>query len=157
MIKILVEKVSKVFAATDSAEPDEQARETAIRMATAVLMTEVARADHDYDESEFDLLLNLIKKHFQMSPEEAIELANEADNTAEDNVSLHNFTRLLNKNLSEREKEHIVSLLWHIAYADGRLDKYEDSLVLKISDLLYVSRIRVMRLKHDANPQRDDS
>lgn len=157
MIKILVEKVSRVFAATDSAEPDEQARETAIRMATAVLMTEVARADHEYDESEFDLLLNLIKKHFQMSPEEAIELANEADNTAEDNVSLHNFTRLLNKNLSEREKEHIVSLLWHIAYADGRLDKYEDSLVLKISDLLYVSRIRVMRLKHDANPQRDDS
>ena len=157
MIKILVEKVSRVFAATDSAEPDEQARETAIRMATAVLMTEVARADHEYDESEFDLLLNLITKHFQMLPEEAIELANEADNTAEDNVSLHNFTQLLNKNLSEREKERIVSLLWHVAYADGRLDKYEDSLVLKISDLLYVSRIRVMRLKHDANPQSDDS
>ena len=126
-------------------------------MATAVLMTEVARADHEYDESEFDLLLNLITTHFQMLPEEAIELANEADNTAEDNVSLHNFTQLLNKNLSEREKERIVSLLWHVAYADGRLDKYEDSLVLKISDLLYVSRIRVMRLKHDANPQRDDS
>ena len=157
MIKILVEKVSRVFAATDSVEPDEQARETAIRMATAVLMTEVARADHEYDESEFDLLLNLITKHFQMLPEEAIELANEADNTAEDNVSLHNFTQLLNKNLSEREKERIVSLLWLVAYADGRLDKYEDSLVLKISDLLYVSRIRVMRLKHDASPQSDDS
>jgi len=156
MIKILVEKVSKVFAATDSAEPDEQARETAIRMATAVLMTEVARADHEYDESEFDLLLNLITRHFRMSPEEAIELANEADSTAEDNVSLHNFTHLLNKNLSEREKERIVSLLWLVAYADGRLDKYEDSLVLKISDLLYVSRIRVMRLKHDANPHSDD-
>jgi uncharacterized tellurite resistance protein B-like protein len=125
-------------------------------MATAVLMTEVARADHEYDESEFDLLLNLITRHFQMSPEEAIELANEADNTAEDNVSLHSFTQLLNKNLSEREKEHIVSLLWQVAYADGRLDKYEDSLVLKISDLLYVSRVRVMRLKHDANPQAED-
>ncbi len=156
MIKILVEKVSKVFAATDTAEADEQAREAAIRMATAVLMTEVARADHEYDESEFDLLLNLITRHFQMSPEEAIELANEADNTAEDNVSLHSFTQLLNKNLSEREKEHIVSLLWQVAYADGRLDKYEDSLVLKISDLLYVSRVRVMRLKHDANPQAED-
>jgi uncharacterized tellurite resistance protein B-like protein len=156
MIKILVEKVSKVFTATDTAEADEQAREAAIRMATAVLMTEVARADHEYDESEFDLLLNLITRHFQMSPEEAIELANEADNTAEDNVSLHSFTQLLNKNLSEREKEHIVSLLWQVAYADGRLDKYEDSLVLKISDLLYVSRVRVMRLKHDANPQAED-
>ena len=122
-------------------------------MATAVLMTEVARADYEYDESEFDLLLDLITNCFQISPEEAVELANEAGETAEDYVSLHSFTQLLNKNLSEREKAHIVSLLWQVAYADGRLDKYEDSLVLKISDLLYVSRGRVMRLKHDANPQ----
>ncbi len=125
-------------------------------MAAAVLMTEVARADYEYDESEFDLLLELISKYFQISPEEAVELANEAGETAEDYVSLHNFTQLLNKNLSEREKGHIVSLLWQVAYADGRLDKYEDSLVLKISDLLHVSRGRVMRLKHDADPQASD-
>ena len=48
------------------------------------------------------------------------------------------------------EKATIVEMLWRVAYADGRLDKYENSLVLKISDLLYVNRARVMRLKHDA-------
>ena len=41
-------------------------------------------------------------------------------------------------------------MLWKIAYIDGELDKYEDALVLKISDLLYVSRGLVMRLKHEA-------
>ncbi len=41
-------------------------------------------------------------------------------------------------------------MLWQVAYADGNLHRYEDSLVLKISDLLHVSRGRVMRLKHDA-------
>jgi len=56
----------------------------------------------------------------------------------------------LHKHLDDAEKARIISLLWQVAYADGRLDKYEDSLVLKISDLLYVSRGRVMRLKHDA-------
>ena len=156
MIKRLTEKVSRAFAATDTAELNEDGRERAIRMATAVLMTEVARADYEYDESEFDMLLGLITKCFQISPEEAIELANEASETAEDYVSLHSFTQLLNKNLSQREKGRIVSLLWQVAYADGRLDKYEDSLVLRISDLLYVSRGRVMRLKHDANPQTSD-
>ena len=156
MIKGFVEKVSRAFAATDTAAPDDDARESAIRMATAVLMTEVARADHEYDESEFDLLLELITNSFQISPEDAAELANDANETAEDFVSLHNFTHLLNKALSEVEKEHIISLLWQVAYADGRLDKYEDSLVLKISDLLYVSRGRVMRFKHDANPQHRD-
>jgi len=151
MIKKLVDKLSKTFEVTDATEVSEESREGAIRMATAVLMTEIARADHDYDGSEFDLLLELITKHFHMSPEDAVELANEANETAEDHVSLHNFTQLLNKNLSEKEKERVVLLLWQIAYADGRLDKYEDSLVSKIADLLYVSRVRVMRLKHDVN------
>jgi len=48
---------------------------------------------------------------------------------------------------------HWISLLWQVAYVDGRLDKYEDSLVLKISELLYVSCGRVKHLKHDANPR----
>jgi uncharacterized tellurite resistance protein B-like protein len=156
MIKKLAEKISRAFAATDAAGPDLDARASAIRMATAVLMTEVARSDYDYDESEFNLLLELISSHFHISPEEAAALANRAHETAEDYVSLYSFTHLLNENLSEPEKEHIVSLLWQIAYADQRLDKYEDSLVLKISDLLYVSRMRVMRLKHDANPRKAD-
>jgi uncharacterized tellurite resistance protein B-like protein len=156
MIRILAEKISRAFAATDTAVPEEDTRERAIRMATAVLMTEVARADHEYDEYEFELLLDLITHSFQISPEDALELANRASETAEDYVSLHNFTQLLNKNLSERDKRRIVSLLWQVAYADGRLDRYEDSLVLKICDLLYVSRGQVMRLKHDANPQTSD-
>ena len=59
--------------------------------------------------------------------------------------------QLLNKTLTEKDKERVVLLLWQIAYADGRLDKYEDSMVSKIADLLYVSRVRVMRLKHDVN------
>ena len=152
MIKRLAERVTNAFAATDAADPDEDAREHAIRMATAVLMVEVARADYEYDESEFNLLLDLITNCFQISPQEAIELANDAGETAEDSVSLYSFTELLNQNLSRSEKERIVSLLWQVAFADGRLDKYEDSLIFKISGLLHMSRMRVMRLKHDANP-----
>jgi uncharacterized tellurite resistance protein B-like protein len=154
MIKKFAEKLSNAFAATDTPQSDEDERERAIRMATAMLMTEVARADFQYDDSEFDVLLELITNCFQISVEDAVELANEAAGTAEDYVSLHSFTQLLNESLNEPEKEHIVSLLWRVAYADGRLDRYEDSLIQKISALLYVSRGRVMRLKHEAKPHK---
>jgi len=157
MIKKFTEKLSKTFAAKDTAEIDKDEREHAIRMATAVLMTEVARADFQYDEAELDVLLELITNTFQISVEDAVELANEAADTSEDYVALHSFTQLLNVSLSEPEKEHIVSLLWRVAYADGRLDRYEDSLVSKIGALLYVSRGRVMRLKHDANQANFDN
>ena len=125
-------------------------REAALRMATAVLLIDVARADHVFEESEYDRVLQLIESHFALTPEQAAELFNAAGEEADDMVSLYEFTQLLNKNLSDEEKARIIALLWQVAYADGQLDKYEDSLVLKISDLLYVSRGRVMRLKHDA-------
>ncbi len=143
---------SQVVETISSKGPDDvEDREAALRLATAVLMIDVARADYVFDETEFDNMLRLmIEAHFGLSPEEAAELVNEAGEKAEDIVSVHDFTKLLHDYLTEDEKAQIVSLLWQIAYADGRLDKFEDSLVLKISDLLYVSRGRVMRLKHDA-------
>jgi uncharacterized tellurite resistance protein B-like protein len=150
MIKRLVDRVANAITVTNKQEPDPEEREHTIRMATAVLMVDVARADNDFQEAELTALLDLIESHFELSAEEAGELANAADEEAERLVSLHRFTQLLHQNLNDDEKARVVSLLWQIAYADGRLSKYEDSLVLKIGDLLYVSRGRVMRLKHDA-------
>lgn len=150
MFRRFLEKVGDALGADDGpAEPED--RDAALRLATSVLMVEVARADHDFDGSEFDALLQLLADHFDLSAEDATALAEHADETATDLVSLHDFTRLLNENLSHAEKGQVVALLWRVAYADGRLDRYEDALVLKISDLLYVKRARAMRLKHDAS------
>ena len=148
MIKRLFAQVVEKISATDMVPA--QDREAALRVAAAVLMIDVARADYVFDESEFDTVLKLIELHFDLAPEQAAELVLEAGDKAEDLVDIHEFTKLLHDFLTEDEKAQIVSLLWQIAFADGRLDKYEDSLILKISDLLYVSRGRVMRLKHDA-------
>jgi len=150
MIKRLFVRVVETITSADSTELGTQNRETALRLATAVLMLDVARADNVFEESEFDRVLNLIESHFGLAPEEAAQLVNLASDRAEELISVHEFTQLLHEHLDEDEKAHIIALLWQIAFADGRLDKYEDSLVLKISDLLYVSRGRVMRLKHDA-------
>ncbi|MDJ0812815.1 MAG: TerB family tellurite resistance protein [Woeseiaceae bacterium] len=148
MIKRLFVQVVETISATETVTVED--REAAVRLATAVLMVDVARADYVFDETEFDRVVDLIEVHFGLSPDQAAELVNEAGTEADELVEVHRFTKLLHEHLSDDEKARIVSLLWQIAYADGRLDKYEDSLVLKISDLLYVGRGKVMQLKHDA-------
>ena len=158
MLKRIVDQLMDSIG--DDTDADDRAaanRETALRMATAVLMIDVALADHVFDERELDRVLSLIESHFRLTPQQAAELTNTATEKAEQMVSLHDFTQLLHRNLSDREKARIIGLLWQIAYADGELDKYEDSLILKISDLLYVSRGRVMRLKHDAQTAAESS
>ena len=150
MIKKLLVRVTDAISSPASNEMDGEDREAALRLATAVLMIDVARADHVFEESEFVRVLQLVESHFALEPEDAAELVNLASEKADDLISAYEFTSVLHKHLDEAEKTRIVGLLWQIAYADGELDKYEDSLVLKISDLLHVSRARVMRLKHDA-------
>lgn len=150
MIKKLFNQLMTSIQDTDSSDVNEAGHEATLRMATAVLLIDVARADDNFDELEFEGLLELIESHFYLTPKQAAELVNSANEKAEDLVSLHEFTRTLNQHLDEKEKTRIVSFLWQIAYADGRLDKFEDALVLKISDLLYVNRTRIMRLKYDA-------
>ncbi len=150
MIKKLFDQIVEAISAPRSDDVEGIDREAALRTATAVLMIDVARADQVFEESEFDRVLELIASHFKLSAETAAELVVAASDKAERLVSVHELTQVLHKHLDDKEKARIVALLWQVAYADGRLDKYEDSLVLKISDLLYVSRGRVMRLKHDA-------
>ena len=147
MIRKVIQQVVTVLSTVEASTAED--REEALRMATAVLMVDVARADHDFDEDEFNHLLGLIERHFGVPADQAAELINEADEIAEDMVSLHEFTQRLHRELDEEEKARIIGMLWQVAYADGRLDRYENALVLKISDLLYVNRARVMRLKHD--------
>lgn len=156
MIKKLISQISDVITSPATTTDDAAARDGAIRNATAVLMVDVARADYEFDADEFDSLLRLIQAHFDLSAEDAATLVNAADERVDGLTSLHDFTQLLHNNLDEQEKARVVGLLWQIAYADGRLDKYEDALVLKISDLLHVSRGKVMQLKHDAGNHADD-
>ena len=58
--------------------------------------------------------------------------------------------RLINRHFSQEEKNHIVELLWEVAYADGELDKYEEHLVRKLADLIYVPHRSFIRAKHRA-------
>lgn len=150
MIRQIFEQIAATLSQPDSAARDAEERERAIRRATAVLMLDVALADNVFDESELEHLRELSEAHFGLESEEAAELVASAREEAEQMVSLHEFTQFLHNNLNHDEKAEIVGMLWRIAYTDGELDKYENALVLKISDLLYVSRGRVMRLKHDA-------
>ncbi len=144
MFKKLFDDIMGRISAEDAAADD---RDAAIRMATAVLMVDVALVDSSFEEVEFERMLGLVKNHFGLSTQAAAELINAANAEADELVSVHEFTELLHQHLDDDEKARVVELLWSTAYADGELNEYENSLVLKVSDMLNVSLDVVMRLK----------
>lgn len=143
----LIAKIRAQFErGAPSAAPEQRA--DAVRRATAVLLVEAIRADHDATADEREALVALLEGHFGLPAGEAGELVVEAERAADKSISLYDFTRVLNDALDAGEKLGVVELLWRASLADGHLDKYEDYLVGKVAELLYVPRSDVVRLRH---------
>jgi uncharacterized tellurite resistance protein B-like protein len=120
-----------------------------VPLAMAALLVEAARADHHLGEEELEELATLLALRLNLEPDTAADLLHRAREAVEKSVSLYEFTRPLQETFDYAQKEEFVRMLWRVALADRRLDKYEDYLIGKVSELLYVARGDVLRLKHE--------
>ena len=110
-----------------------------VHLATCVLMLEAARADNDFSDDERRHILSVLRQRFELTPEEADELLEQAMTVHDASTSLHQFTREINKAFSVAEKVQIVEEIWRIFYADKYLDGHEDHLAAKLRNLLNLS------------------
>lgn len=117
------------------------------QLAVAALLVEVAMADHQFSEVELDNLGAILNRKFSLSPDELAELISLAKNETNHATSLHQFTQLINQHCTTEEKFKLMKAMWEMAYADGDLDKYEDYIIRKVADLIYVPHTEFIRAK----------
>jgi uncharacterized tellurite resistance protein B-like protein len=143
-------KLNALFERALGAERESSAaeREHALRVATALLLIEVARADYADDPAEETKMLEALEQFFALGEDDARQLLDEARREGDRAVELQQFTRRLHEQLSVAEKHRVVEMLWQVAFADRRLDKHEDHLVGRIAELLYVSRSDLIRIRN---------
>jgi uncharacterized tellurite resistance protein B-like protein len=139
---------ANITAATQAGNPLDQER--GYQLATAALLIEMTRADHDVKSVERSAVTLAVQRAFGLDAEQTEELVALGEQEADAATSLYEFTRLINRHFDPKQKEHIVELLWHVALADGEIDKYEDHLVRKVADLIYVPHMSFIRAKHKA-------
>jgi uncharacterized tellurite resistance protein B-like protein len=130
-----------------SSEPD---IEHALRLATAVLMVEVMRADFRVEPAERERLRDLLGQQFGLSAAELDALLDEAEADADRLVSTQHITRLLNQRYDHAMKLRVVEMMWQMVYADGTKDHYEEHLIRQVADLLYVSHAEFIQARHKA-------
>ena len=81
-------------------------------------------------------------------PEEDItSLQQLAEDEARQATSLYEFTRLINDHYDYAQKCALIENMWRVAFSDERLDKYEEHLIRRIAELIYVSHSDFIRTK----------
>ena len=132
----------------DDSSPEDM--QHALRVATAVLLVEVARADFVVQPDEQAHLRRLLESEFELTAEELDALMEEAEADADRLVSLQHVTRLLNEHYDHDMKVRIVEMMWQLVYADGNKDHYEEHLIRQVAELLYVSHPEFIQARHKA-------
>jgi len=121
-----------------------------LRLATATLLIEICRADFREQEVELERMRRLLKQQFSLQDWELDELMQQAREKADALVSLQHITRLLNEHFDQDSKIRVIEMMWHLVYADGVKDHYEEYLMRQVADLLYVSHAAFIQARHKA-------
>jgi uncharacterized tellurite resistance protein B-like protein len=148
MLKAIKEFVEKRIMAPVEQEPG--GAEHALRLATAALLVEMSRQDETVHEAEREAVAGALRSKFGLSPEEVDELYALAEAEVKEAIDYYQFTSILKEHFSLAQKEKVVELLWQVAGADGHIDKYEEHMVRRIAELLYLTQTEFIRAKHRA-------
>lgn len=121
-----------------------------LQLATAAMLIEVMSADDKWEYAEKEATVSLLRERFALSETETRELVDLAKKEADAATDHYQFTSLINGSFTRTEKISLIEHLWVIAFADGHIDKYEDSAIRKLSELLHVDHKDFVIAKHRA-------
>jgi uncharacterized tellurite resistance protein B-like protein len=111
------------------------------------LLVEIAFADKDFDETEKASLKQSLIETYAIDESDIEEIIKDAEDTVSESTSLYGYTSIVNTEFQYEDKLKLLRNLWKIAYADGYLDKYEEHLLRKISDLIHISHSDYISIK----------
>jgi len=137
-------------------EPGDERGELAehrLRLAAAVLIVEITRADFEIREEERLAIRREVERALRLSPEEADRLARSARVQAERPPRLHEYADLLDRRFSLEQKRRLVQALWAVAFADAEILPHEEYLVRKIAELLHLSTADLIEAKIKAREE----
>jgi uncharacterized tellurite resistance protein B-like protein len=117
------------------------------QLAAAALMIELGKADYDSDPAEQAVIVDAIRRCSGLRDDELAALIEDARTSSAQSTSLYEFTSLINQHYSVDEKFALIVELWRIAAADAEIHKYEDHLIRRIADLIYVPHSEFIRAK----------
>lgn len=145
---MLITKLKALFTKDGGSAQTQEDR--ALELACAALMFEVARADFAIEEAEQQTVRALLMTQFALTPEEITTVTEKASEQVDAATCLFEFTRTLNDLASIKQKRALLAMMWRVAMADNELSRYEEHLIRKVADLLYVPHSDFIAAKQQA-------
>jgi uncharacterized tellurite resistance protein B-like protein len=122
----------------------------ALEGAIATLLYEMTRTGAEVRQEDLVAARAALADLLGLDTSRAAALLQDAAHRSGRLTSYYGQVSVINRRFEVDKRIRFVEHLWRVAYADGALDQYEDHLVRKISNLLYVPHVQCMLARQRA-------
>ncbi|MCS5566719.1 MAG: TerB family tellurite resistance protein [Pseudomonadales bacterium] len=143
----MFERLKGVFAREQISEVETET--TTVPLAAAMLLLEVAWADHELEERELEQVKVALESMYEIDQDQISEIIDRARLDHHDSTGVFPFTRLLNDRLDRAERKALLVHLWRVASFEGDQEHYEEHVIRKITDLLYLNHSDFIAAKRE--------
>ena len=143
----MFERLKGVFAREQNSDVEPES--TTVPLAAAMLLLEVAWADHELEDRELEQVKVALESMYEIDQDQGSEIVDRARADHEKSTGVFPFTRLLNERLDRSERKVLLVHLWRVANFEGDKEHYEEHVIRKITDLLYLNHSDFIAAKRE--------
>ena len=146
----MFKSVKTLFSKSDSQHSLELEEQDLVPIAAAMVLLEVAWADHILQPEEKNLIETALTNLYGFDQSQANRVLKQAESEHKRSTGLHKFTRTLNEQLDLDEKITLLTHLWRMNNLESASFHYEEHVIRKIADLLHLRHSEFIKAKLDA-------
>ena len=147
----MFERLKGVF--TREQASDVETESANVPLAAAMLLLEVAWADHELEDQELEQVKVALESMYEIDQDTVSEIIDRARTDHEKSTGVFPFTRLLNERLDRSERKALLVHLWKVANFEGDKEHYEEHVIRKITDLLYLNHSDFIDAKREVQSE----
>tara|TARA_Y100000590_G_C15679400_1_gene999258 strand:+ start:1347 stop:1760 length:414 start_codon:yes stop_codon:yes gene_type:complete len=118
-------------------------------ISAACLLLSISNADEKIDNTEINLIKNILIDFFKIDKIEIHDLIQISLDVFKKSTDIYEFGRILNNSFSYEDKIDFICCAFEVAYADKNLHYFEEHLIKTIGNILKVKHNDLIEAKSE--------
>ena len=120
-----------------------------IILASTCLLLSIANADDNIDDSEMNIINEIIQDFFNINKNKSKEIIEEGYKNLKESTDYFYYGKKINDNFSLSDKIDFLSCIFEVAYSDGEYHYLEEHMIKKIANMLHIENKDLVNVKMD--------
>jgi len=145
----MFERVRDAFKGIDSLAVDSRGAQVDgdLRLATAVVLLEMAQVDGHYSSDEGRRIFLILEKEFGLTKEKTHELLEKTEINVGGQTRLDHFIGIINSHFDTVQRQRILADAWRVIAADGETSQAEGKFAVRLREKLGLSMEQSLRAR----------